>query len=36
MADQLWVVFVDDVAQTDLLPYAGSVEMALRIWTPES
>lgn len=32
MADQLWVVFVDNVAQTDLLPYAGSEEMALRLW----
>jgi hypothetical protein len=32
MADQLWIVFVDDVAQTDLLPYARSEEVALRLW----
>ena len=32
VAYQLWVVFVDDVAQTDLLPYAGSEEMAVQMW----
>ncbi len=32
MADQLWVVFVDDIAQPDVLPYAASEDVALRLW----
>jgi hypothetical protein len=36
MADQLWIVFVDGVAQTDVLPYAGSEEIALRLWRDQT
>src|SRR5689334_23752483 len=36
MADQLWIVFVDGVAQTGVLPYAGSEEVALRLWRDQT
>jgi hypothetical protein len=36
MADQLWVVFVDGVAQTGVLPYARSEDVALRLWREQT
>ncbi len=36
MADQLWVVFVDGVAQTGVLPYARSADVALRLWREQT
>lgn len=36
MADQLWIVFLDGVAQTGVLPFAGSEEKALSMWRAQS
>lgn len=36
MADQLWIVFLDGIAQTGVLPYAGSEEKALSMWGEQS
>jgi hypothetical protein len=36
MADQLWIVFVDGVAQTGVLPYARSEDVALRLWREQT
>lgn len=36
MADQLWVVFIDGVAQTGVLPYAGSEAKALSLWRDQT
>jgi hypothetical protein len=32
MAEQLWIVFLDGVAQKDILPFASSEEKALSMW----
>jgi hypothetical protein len=32
MADQLWIVFLDGIAQKDILPFATSEEKALSMW----
>lgn len=36
MADQLWIVFLDDVAQTGVLPYADSEDKALSMWREQA
>ena len=32
MAEQLWIVFLDGIAQKDILPFASSEEKALSMW----
>jgi hypothetical protein len=32
MAEQLWIVFLDGIAQKDVLPFASSEEKALSMW----
>ena len=36
MADQLWIVFFDGVAQTGVLPYADSEDKALSMWREQA
>ena len=36
MAEQLWMVFLDGVAQTGVLPYATSEDVALRLWREQT
>ena len=36
MADQLWLVFLDGIAQKDLLPFASSEEKALTMWRAQA
>ena len=36
MADQLWIVFLDGIAQKDILPFATSEEKALSMWEAQA